>query len=166
MKRIGQILLFLLLIYWSVKLFSSKTPWIIIDHANLLFHEAGHFLFMFFGEFMSFLGGTLLQVLIPSSIFVYFYLKQEHFSSLVVLFWLGDNFINIGNYMKDAKAMSLPLLIDGSIHDWNWIFTQLNMLNISAAIGTLVYFIGVACILISLFMILFIIIRSFTPKSF
>ena len=32
---------------------------------NLLFHEAGHIIFSPFGQFMTMLGGSLMQVLVP-----------------------------------------------------------------------------------------------------
>lgn len=165
MKNFGQILIFILFSYWSVNLLFHDMPWIMIDNANLLFHEAGHFLFIPLGEFMSFLGGTILQIALPAGFFTYFFLRKQYFSSLVVLFWIGDNLINIGNYMSDAIPMSIPLLIDGSTHDWNWIFTQLHILSFSPAIGGFVHFIGGTCIVVSLFMILITIIRNFFVKS-
>lgn len=166
MKKFGQILLFILLCYWSYVLFFNNSSWILTDYVNLMFHEAGHFIFMFFGEFISFLGGTILQISIPIGIFVYFFLKQQYFSSLFVLFWIGDNLINIGNYMKDAIPMSLPLLIEGSTHDWNWIFSQLHLLPLSYFIGSFVCFIGFGCLLVSLISILVIIFRDLIPRSF
>ena len=41
--------------------------WRMIDGFNLVMHEAGHVLFMFFGEFMTILGGSLFQVLAPAA---------------------------------------------------------------------------------------------------
>ena len=38
----------------------------ILDGANLIFHEAGHILFLFFGESLQALGGSLIQVAIPA----------------------------------------------------------------------------------------------------
>lgn len=165
MKNIGQIILFILLCYWSFVLFSSSNPWIFLDYANLMFHEAGHFIFMFFGEFIAFLGGTLLQISIPIGVFIYFFINQQYFSSLVVLFWIGDNLINIGNYMKDAIPMSLPLVIAGSTHDWNWLFSQLHLLSFSPIIGTFVCTFGYIFIVISLIMILITILRDFVSKD-
>jgi len=33
----------------------------ILDGANLIFHEAGHVIFAFFGEFLQFLGGSITE---------------------------------------------------------------------------------------------------------
>jgi len=38
----------------------------LIDNANLIIHEAGHFFFSFFGEFIHAAGGTLMQILFPN----------------------------------------------------------------------------------------------------
>ena len=36
-----------------------------IHGIDLIFHEAGHVIFGFFGQFLAVLGGSLMQVLIP-----------------------------------------------------------------------------------------------------
>jgi len=56
---------------------SSLSEWHFIDNINLIFHEAGHIVFMFFGEFIHILGGTLLQIIIPSIFSLYFYKNEE-----------------------------------------------------------------------------------------
>jgi hypothetical protein len=53
--------------------------------------------------------------------------------------------------MKDAILMQLPLLGgDGTIHDWNWLFTQTGLLSWSQLIGTLTYIIGIILIVLSI----------------
>jgi hypothetical protein len=44
---------------------------------NLIFHEAGHILFMPFGRFMKILGGSLNQILIPAIVSSYFFFKGQ-----------------------------------------------------------------------------------------
>lgn len=99
--------------------------WHIIDGINLLIHEAGHWLFMPFGEFIGVLGGTLLQLIIPCLFVFYFWWQREYIDMSVMLFWVGQNLANVSNYVADAVMMQLPLLGgDGSIHDWNYLLTQ------------------------------------------
>jgi len=43
-----------------------------LDRVDLVFHEAGHVIFGFFGEFIGLLGGSLMQVLIPAIVTGYF----------------------------------------------------------------------------------------------
>lgn len=109
-----------------------------LDNVDLIPHEAGHMLFSWFGEFIMVLGGTLGQLFVPAAFGVYFYLRKERFSMSVVLFWLGQNFINVSRYVKDAQAMDMPLVSLGggdSIHDWNYLLLKVNLLRHDHIIG-------------------------------
>lgn len=111
-----------------------------LDGVDLVFHEAGHVIFGIFGEFIGVLGGTLMQVLVPVSITVYFYLHRQVYSATVVLFWVAQNCFNVSVYVKDARAQVLPLLGEG--HDWNYLLGRLHLLNWDQALGNLVYALG------------------------
>ncbi len=124
----------------------------LLDNVDLVPHEAGHMLFSWFGEFIMVLGGTLGQLFVPIAFGVYFYLRQEKYSMSVVLFWLGQNFINVSRYVKDAQAMEMPLVSIGggdSIHDWNYILLKLNVLRHDQAIGNVVLGLGLLIMLVS-----------------
>ena len=56
----------------------DPSRWHLIDGVNLLIHEAGHFVFRPFGEFMTIAGGSLFQVLMPA-LFVCYFLFQTKF---------------------------------------------------------------------------------------
>ncbi|MBI2207449.1 MAG: hypothetical protein HYU41_26755 [Candidatus Rokubacteria bacterium] len=76
----------------------------IVDGANFFFHEAGHLLFVFFGEFLTMLGGSLSQVLIPAICTAQF-LRQRHVgASAAGLFWMGESLTGVALYAADAKA--------------------------------------------------------------
>ena len=71
MARAGRIVLLLLLARWTFLFLVWPMREDVIGAAflhliNLPFHEAGHVLFSPFGEFMTTLGGSLMQVLVPS----------------------------------------------------------------------------------------------------
>jgi len=101
-----------------------------IDGVDLIFHEAGHWIFMFFGEFIQVLGGSLSQVLVPLLFFGYFILRKEHFSASILLMWVGYNVVNVSYYMADAVTMRLPLLGgDNVVHDWNYLLASSNLLG-------------------------------------
>jgi hypothetical protein len=148
-KTVSRALLILLLSYFTWILLTQKQPWIPLDAANLLFHEGGHLIFLPFGQFAHMIGGSLLQILLPIIFLTYFMLRKELFSVTVMLFWLADNLINVSIYMKDAKLMQLPLLIEGTIHDWNWIFNQLGLLDYATVIGGLFFYSGALIAIIS-----------------
>jgi hypothetical protein len=160
---LGKTVLFLACCYFSFSLLMQDHPWIFIDNLNLFIHEAGHPIFSIFGEFMMFLGGTLMQTLVPILFLVYFLFKRDLFASAFVLFWLGDNFVNESIYIKDANTMELPLF-GGGTHDWNWILSRLNMLDKDQLIGNIVYTFGALALVLSVVLLLFILIIDISTK--
>ena len=117
-----------------------------IDNADLVIHEAGHFFFRFFGAYIYTLGGTLMQIILPSIIFFYFFRNEYRTGMQVSLLWLGQNFINISVYAADAQAKRLPLLGGNKVyHDWNYLLREIGMLQYDAEVGY--FFFGIAIIL-------------------
>jgi hypothetical protein len=115
-----------------------------IHGANLIFHEAGHVIFRILGEFMTILGGSLNQILIPTGISGYFFWKEQRYSGAVTLAWVGENFWDVSMYASDASTTVLPLLGgDGTIHDWNWLLETLGWLRYTTVIANLLYGTGV-----------------------
>jgi hypothetical protein len=114
-----------------------------IHNFNLIIHEAGHAIFRLFGEFIMFLGGTLLQLMVPIGITVYFFVNQQRYSGAVTLFWTSINLFDVSRYMKDARTQELPLLGGEAVtHDWLYLFSKLNLLQADTTIGNLVYVIA------------------------
>ena len=121
--------------------------WHFMDTVNLIFHEAGHSLFIFFGEFIHVLMGSGFQVLLPLSIAIYFFATRQHLSGAICLMWTGQNLINVSIYAGDSIAMQLPLLGgDGSFHDWNYLLTTLHILNRTPEVAATFYALGIASI--------------------
>lgn len=137
---------FVLLGWYFVSISSNPLEgWHLIDSVNLIFHEAGHAIFFFLGDFVQVVGGSFMQVLIPASVAYYFYKRQEYFSTCVVLFWVGESLINVSVYVGDAIAMQLPLLGgDAVIHDWNYILSSLNMLSVAPILAKMLFLSGFA----------------------
>ena len=121
----------------------TSAEWHFIDNFNLIIHEAGHSIIFIFGEFVQILAGSLLQILVPLVFVIYFYFRENYFSSSILLFWVGQNFINVSVYASDAIKMQLPLLGgESSIHDWNYILDSLNVLQYTSKIGSALFEIG------------------------
>lgn len=128
---------------------SSPDRWHFIDNVDLIIHEAGHVVFMFFGEFMTIFGGSLLQILIPFIFFVYFYLKEQNFSASLLLYWLGINFINVSVYAGDSLKMQLPLITGVTeTHDWNQLLFRLGLLRHTDGVSEFIYYLGISAIVI------------------
>ena len=128
----------------------TATDWHFIDNVNLLIHEAGHAIFFFFGEFLYILGGSLFQVLFPLVFVGYFVWKQQFFSASLVLFWIGENLLNVSVYAGDAIVMQLPLLGgDTNGHDWHNILSMLHALQFTSVVSGTIYAAGIIVIVLA-----------------
>lgn len=115
----------------------------IIGAFNLLMHEAGHWIFGIFGQFIGILGGSLLQVLIPLSCAAAFCIQNQRALSMsnllgiaFCLMWAGQSLTEVAHYALDAQTMALPLIGgEGVIHDWNWLLREMGLLNATQVIG-------------------------------
>lgn len=130
-----------------------------IDNLNLLIHEGGHGVFYIFGDFIYTLGGTLMQIIIPSLVILYAVTNFKRNILQWAIVWLGQNFLNIARYVSDARDKIIPLLGGKNVyHDWEWILGRLDLLEYDKFIGNIFYIIGI------LFFILAILIPSFVNK--
>lgn len=109
----------------------------VLHLVNLPFHEAGHVLFRPFGQFMTSLGGTLGQLLVPIICSVVLLFQQrDPFGAALGLWWLGENLLDIAPYINDARAGALPL-VGGNFghsspygfHDWEYLLTETGLLG-------------------------------------
>jgi len=103
---------------------------------NLAFHEAGHVFFMPFGRFMTILGGTLGQLIMPAIVMLVFLLKnRDNFAASIGLWWFGQSLMDCAPYINDARALQLPLVGGGTgtdrpgSHDWENILGTLGWLH-------------------------------------
>lgn len=121
---------------------SIRGTYTFLDFIDLLIHEPGHLVFGLFGQFAQFLGGTLLQILLPLSMAILFFIKGSKYLTQLFLFWLGHNFINISVYVDDANKMKLKII--GGVHDWNWILNRIGLIEFAEEIGLI--FVGLSII--------------------
>jgi hypothetical protein len=109
----------------------------------LVIHEAGHFFFSFFGKFIYTLGGTLMQIILPSIIASFFFRNNYRTGVQFALLWLGQNLINISVYAADARARKLPLLGGNKVyHDWHYLLGEIGILEYDHIVGHI--FVGIA----------------------
>ena len=125
-------------------------------HAIVLpIHEAGHVLFMPFGRFMTVLGGSLFQVLLPlvlmaSFIFGFGGSQRDNFAASLMLWWAAVSIIDVAPYIWDAYDPKMLLLggktgAESDGHDWQNILGDLGLIRrahllagIAHALGLLV----------------------------
>jgi len=119
---------------------------LLMDGVFVPIHEGGHLLFRMGGEFLMVAGGTILQLLVPFLLAAYFIVHRQAQGVAFCLFFMFEQCLPIATYMADARAQDLPLLSLGSgenvIHDWNYLFGKLGVLEHDIQIGGFVRFIG------------------------
>ena len=98
-------------------------------------------IFSFFGEWMHFLGGTLLQLFIPGVIAFHFLLRHHKYEAAFCFLWFGESMMYTGEYLGDAQAQKLPL-VGGGTHDWNWMLSRLDILEQCESIALFVHVIA------------------------
>ena len=116
----------------------------IIDDANVVFHEAGHFVFQVFGNTMGLYGGTLGQLLPPIISAVVFWRQKSLVSLSVALLWLFENFFNIAGYMATARSEG-PVaqgVLGVGLHDWTMILLRWGALQYDTTLATIVRVMG------------------------
>jgi hypothetical protein len=124
---------------------------------NLPFHEAGHLFFQLFGRWMTSLGGTLGQLLIPLACLLVLLLKtRDPFGASVSLWWLGESFMDIAPYINDARSQELVLLggvtgreADYGYHDWEFILNEVGLLHYDRTLAALAQVLGILLMLLS-----------------
>ena len=146
-----RVILFVLFMIWGwqfIMMDFVRNPFEIVGSfmhiINLVFHEAGHVFFSPFGWFMTILGGTLFQLIMPLIVVLTFIIKNhDNFAASIGLWWLGQSFMDSAPYIDDALDQKLVLLggrtgadAPGN-HDWNNILGELNMLERHREFATL-----------------------------
>lgn len=121
----------------------------------LVFHEAGHVLFMPLGHWLMVLGGTLGQLLMPALLAGALLIKnRDPFGASVGLWFFGVSVLDVTPYMFDALHPQL-MLLSGTTgeeggHDWIYLFSSLGLLPKSPLIGALTHKLGALVVLLAL----------------
>jgi hypothetical protein len=117
---------------------------------NLPFHEAGHIIFRPFGRFITSLGGSLGQLLMPLVCMAVFLIKtRDTFAASFTLWWFGENFMDLAPYINDARSGTLPLLGGNTgrtspygFHDWEFILNEAGLMRYDHALAGFAYKFG------------------------
>ena len=137
------------LIFYTFFLFELVAGGSFPKYMDLVFipvHEGGHLVFGFFGQFISVAGGTFMQLAAPVMLAIYFAFRRQAQAVAFCIFFFFEQFLPISIYMADARAQQLPLLTVGDsedvIHDWNYLFSHLGLLEHDTQIASTVRVLG------------------------
>lgn len=138
--------------------FGFSMIYFVMDNLTLIIHEAGHTIFGIFGwRFLTVLGGTLLQMLIPFVLFIASWRGRKIFASQASLYWLGFAWLDSAAYCADAYTQDLPLIgnLPKSSHDFLNILSDLNILNHYLTVAWVMFSIGFLILLSGILLPLF-----------
>jgi hypothetical protein len=120
-------------------------------------HEAGHMLFIPFGRFMTVLGGSLFQVLLPLILMASFMVgfggsRRDNFAASLMLWWAAMAIIDVAPYIWDAFDPKMMLLggntgAESDGHDWQNILGDLGLIRKSHLIAGIAHKLGLAVML-------------------
>lgn len=138
--------------------FGFSMIYFVMDNLTLIIHEAGHTIFGIFGwRFLTVLGGTLLQMLIPFVLFIVSWRGRKIFASQASLYWLGFTWLDSAAYSADAYSQDLPLIgnLPKSSHDFLNLLSDLNILNHYMTVAWVMFSIGFLILLTGILLPLF-----------
>jgi hypothetical protein len=157
---IGRGVFLLLLTIWTTTLASRAVnvegSGSFMHLPNLVFHEAGHILFIPLGRFMTVLGGSLTQVLVPLVCAgAFLWQTRDAFGAAVATWWAGQSLTDVATYINDARALQLVLLggktgaeVEG--HDWEYLLNAMGVSHRDHAIASVVQTIGTLTMIVAL----------------
>jgi hypothetical protein len=114
-------------------------------------HEFGHLLFAFGGEFLTALGGSLNQLLIPIGAIALMFYYRDYFGIAIAGTWLSSSMLDLARYVADARSQELDLVGFGEDpqHDWGYILGEWGMLSADHRIAALLRLIALLTLLAS-----------------
>ena len=134
-----------------------------LDSVDLIFHEAGHWIFALGPQWLDVAGGSIMQCLVPLICVLTSLYQGRRFTAALIGFWLAQNILNVSVYAADALKMQLPLLGgDSTTHDWNWLLWHFGQLRHTAAIAGAIRAAGWLVLIVSLLAALYL---SFSFES-
>jgi hypothetical protein len=148
--KAGRFVVIIAVAIWTVSLVTRPMDLVMdsfLHMINLPFHEAGHVIFSPFGRFLTILGGSLMQVLVPAVCAGALYFQtRDPFGAALCVWWMGENLLDLAPYINDARALNLMLLggpanaVEG--HDWEAILTSLGWLHLDHTLANAAHLAG------------------------
>ena len=131
----GRLAAFVLMALWGTSVWLGKMtePPTLLHLTVILFHEAGHVIFMPFGEALRVAGGTLGQLLVPLVCAVAMVRRDDNFGAAICAAWMSMSLMDASVYAYDAYDPVLPLIGGGtgadSFHDFVFLFDRYSQLG-------------------------------------
>lgn len=166
MKSIKKGMLLLLPVYtvvWVIFLYifsqiivfmlSGSADLLIIGMAFINFgvHEVSHIATFFLPNLAVALAGSVGEISFTLLLLIAALKAKSYAAACFTGLWVMLAFISVGRYVSDARAQALQLMgpSETVIHDWNYILSELNLLQYDQLIGGALQYHGVLIGLVS-----------------
>lgn len=154
----GHLVLLVWFFIWGWRFILGGIDWQLtgtsfLHYVNLPFHEYGHIFFRPFGDVMMLMGGSLFQIMVPlAPLFYFMVLKRDNFAASLMLWWCGQNCIDVAPYVADAPTRNIPLIqgIDEA-HDWWNVLNMTDSMSLAGFYAELFFILGTLLIILSQF---------------
>ena len=141
----GRLAIWIFLLIWGFSLMRmyyriGEMGASFIHRPLLIFHEAGHVIFMPFGHTVMVLGGTLGQLIMPAIMAGALLIKnRDPFGASAGLWLFGVSLLDVAPYVYDALQPQL-MLLSGTTgeeggHDWIYLLNTMGLLHRAHAVG-------------------------------
>lgn len=142
---------------WIAFVSGNRIP--LLGSFDLGIHELGHLLTSPFGDVVSFVMGSGLQVLVPFGLAVYFWFWQRDAASTgLLMVWGGTSMQDVSVYVADAPFQDLQLI--GGTHDWWWLLSHFGRMSWADELARGVWVVGLGLGLAGLVLIVTPVARS------
>ena len=140
-------------IYYLWGVWDLTGRWRITGGVDYFVHEGGHLISMPFGSALSVVAGSMLQVVMPALLVLYFHSRGQPYSAALVLLWVGDSVLNVSAYIGDATTA--PMVGEnGLIHDWKYILGHLGLLWAAPLLSALIRILAISTMLAATYLAL------------
>ena len=152
----GRMALLAVVAIWATSVLLSRMtePQTVLHLTVILFHEAGHVIFMPFGEAVRVAGGTLGQLLMPFICAVALHRRGDNFGAAICFAWMGMSLMDASVHAYDAADPLLPLIGGGtgsdSFHDFVFLFERYGQLGHARGWGMAMKALGAVTVYASL----------------
>lgn len=146
----GLLWLFYLYLFVSIFRFSTESSSnLIIAGMHLInfgVHEVSHLLTIFLPPLFTALAGSLGEISFTFLLLFVAIRAKSYFAAIFTSLWVMLGFISVGRYVADARAQQMQLMGPGENlqHDWNYILSQLGLLEHDILIGGILRWIGIS----------------------
>lgn len=140
---------------------------LVMQSVNFFLHEMAHLVAVFLPDIMTAAAGSGSELLLGLGLIIGGFLGRTYFASLFGFLWFMLATQSTADYMADAASQNLPLVSFGGgdpIHDWNFIFQKLGLLEHSELIANMVRFSGIIAGLFGLGFALYLIVRMYLTR--